>query len=95
MQWGIRGARQRRYSRRRDEVVAFFLSQLRADPVAMENWNATTSRTRELYCDYIASNWSRKMRFLRALDTVEWCHRGILEKQVQKKAYFPVSGGGV
>jgi hypothetical protein len=91
---GIRRLRQRRYARRQDEVVGFFLAQLRADPEATQNWNATTSRTREVYCDYMASNWSRKMRFLRALDTADWCRRGILEKQVQKKAYFPVSGGG-
>jgi hypothetical protein len=73
-----------RYARRRDEVVAYFLSQVTTE--SRTNWDANCSRTRELYCDYMASNWSRKMRFLRALDTANLCREDALEQQIMSRS---------
>ena len=69
--------------------MGYFFSQL--SPEALANWNRNSSRTRELYCDYMASSWSRKMRFLRALDTVGWARENALEAQVHKS---PLDGFG-
>jgi hypothetical protein len=84
------------HRRRLDDVLPFFDEQLALDPVAQANWLNSTVRVRGLYKDWMASNWSSKMRQLRAMDTVGWAREDALEAQVHKSGWdIGGLGGGI
>ena len=60
--WLFKGLREDIHRKRRADVVPFFMAQLEADPVALGHWIESTQRIKDLYTDYIADHWSRKMR---------------------------------
>jgi hypothetical protein len=94
MRWSPRQLLKVRRLRRLDEVLQFFYAQLNEDPQALANWNAAPSRTRDIYADWMADHWSRKVRFLMALDTLKWVSDNALESHIHGKGSLFLSGGG-
>ena len=85
--WFFRKYRTDLHDKRQRDVTPFFEEQIALDPVAHANWTNATHRIRALYADWIASNWSSKMRRLRAMDTIGWAREDALESQVHKSGW--------